>query len=111
MLVASRVAYELMVGPIPDGLHVLHRCDNPRCINPVHLFLGTQADNMADKVAKGRQRKGTDCYQARLNPDKVREIRRRAAAGESHHALSAEFQTVVTNISLIVHRKRWKHVA
>jgi hypothetical protein len=51
---AHRVAWELTNGPIPAGMHVLHRCDNRPCIEPSHLFLGTQADNMADKKAKGR---------------------------------------------------------
>lgn len=55
---AHRIAYEQANGPIPDGLHVLHRCDVRRCVNPGHLFIGTNADNMADRNAKGRQSRG-----------------------------------------------------
>ncbi len=51
---AHRVAWQLAFGPIPAGMNVLHRCDNPSCVRPDHLFLGTQADNMADKMAKKR---------------------------------------------------------
>jgi hypothetical protein len=51
---AHRAAYELANGPIPDRMHVLHRCDRPRCCNPAHLFIGTNADNVADMMAKGR---------------------------------------------------------
>ncbi len=72
-----RRAYELAVGPIPARLDVLHRCDNPACCNPKHLFVGTKRDNNFDMRAKGREAKGWRCGKNRiLGDDQVREIRR-----------------------------------
>lgn len=76
---ASRIAWVLANGDIPKGLFVLHRCDNGLCCNPDHLFLGTQADNVHDCVSKGRAHgahQGVEHHNAKLNPSKVREIRR-----------------------------------
>jgi hypothetical protein len=76
-LVAHRVAWELTYGPIPASRHVLHRCDNPPCVRPDHLFLGDNAANVADRVSKGRSRgaRGERNHKAKLTIEQVREIR------------------------------------
>ena len=71
-----RLSYEIHKGPIPDGLQVLHRCDNPSCVNPDHLFVGTNDDNVADKVSKGRQSQGEKQPMAKLTTSQVEEIKR-----------------------------------
>jgi len=100
-----RVAWELAHGPIPEGMRVLHRCDNPPCCNPDHLFLGTDRDNAADRDAKGRGRLNRG--NPKLTPDQVRDIRRRHAAGESQTALARSFPVRQTTISEIIHRRLW----
>ena len=83
MRLAHRVAWFLGVGLIPVGLDVLHRCDNPRCVNVRHLFIGTHLDNMSDMYAKGRR-----VAAFRLTPSEVREIR---AARDSSYSVAERY--------------------
>lgn len=77
ILKAHRFSWEYFRGAIPVGLYVLHKCDNPRCINPNHLFLGTPFDNMQDKIRKGRAiyEQGEKSHNARLTDSQVKKIR------------------------------------
>lgn len=115
---AHRYSWMLHKGPIPrgTGAHgwcVCHRCDNKRCVNPAHLFLGTHADNMADKVRKGRQGalRGERHSIAKLSDDDVRSIRHRyAEGGVTQTALAREFGVWPGTINYVIHRKFWTHV-
>lgn len=104
---AHRYAWVRANGPIPDGLFVLHRCDNPPCVNPGHLFLGTHADNMADMVAKGRQ--AFHGHSSLREPD-VREIRRLVAGGVRQAKVAEMFGVARQTVGRIVLRQRWGHV-
>lgn len=75
MVYAHRLSYELHYGPITNGLCVLHRCDNPKCVRPDHLFLGTRRENAADRDSKGRQAKGEASGPAKLRESEVLAIR------------------------------------
>lgn len=140
-LKAHRIAYFLATGSEPGVLCVCHHCDNPPCCNPAHMFLGTVGDNNADKGRKGRApsgdnswtrkhperlargdrngmrvhpesvRRGSSNGAARLNEDKVREIRTKYANGQSMASLGVEYGVSDVAIRLTVRRLKWKHVA
>lgn len=105
---AHRVSWELHNGqPVPDSLMVLHRCDNPPCVNPAHLFLGTNTDNMRDMAKKGRNKSANN---TRLTEGQVRAIRQRHASGEQRRHLALEYGVTRWHISGIVCRRSWPHL-
>lgn len=109
MIYAHRLAYELKHGPIPKGMCVCHRCDNPSCCNEEHLFLGTKGDNNADRAAKGRSgmQEGVNSSSAKLNPEKVASIRRLLVLGKSQYDIAANFGVSQATVSDIKRGKRW----
>jgi hypothetical protein len=113
---AHRVSWQLHFGPIPAGMSICHTCDNPPCVNPVHLFVGTQDENWADMRTKGRgseppHRLGEAVNTAVLTEATVRICRERYAAGERTTDLAREFGVNQSTIKRVVSRKTWKHVA
>lgn len=107
---AHRVAWEFTFGPIPDGMFVCHRCDNPPCVRPNHLFLGTPAENTADMIRKRRAAHGVAHGNARLAPEQVLEIRERSARRERARDLAVEFGVSKGLIHAIVQRRLWKNL-
>jgi hypothetical protein len=122
---ATHIAWELTNGAIPVDTLLCHRCDNPACVRPDHLFLGTYAENAADMLTKGRQAigdassarlyperrpRGTNHPKAKFTDDQVREIRRRSAAGESQRQLARAYSVGKNTIQCIVEGVTWRHV-
>lgn len=108
---AHRVSFEFFKSDIPKGMHVLHTCDNPACVNPLHLFVGTHQDNMTDMVKKGRsllnKQKGQDHRNAKLTERDVLEIR---ASKETLKTLAARYGVSFGLIAHIKKRRAWAHI-
>lgn len=108
---AHRVRYRLEHGEIPEGMSVCHRCDNPPCCNPRHLFLGAHAVNMRDSADKLRHAYGERNGHAKLSTEQVREIRALCASGVSQTEAGARYGVTQGAVWAIVSGKNWKLVA
>src|SRR5262245_35056999 len=108
VVLAHRRAWELTQGPIPPAMAVCHRCDTPACVNPAHLFVAPQTENIADMRRKGRARHGRD--RSKLTEDDVRTIRGLVAAGASYGAAGRAFGISSGCVGDMVHRRTWAHV-
>lgn len=111
---AHRLSWELSFGPIPSGYCICHKCDNPSCVNPKHLFLGSLSDNMNDMVSKGRHpyRKGEQVlHLAKLTEDVVRQLREEYDAKPFNMSTKArELGLHPNTISSIIRGETWRHV-
>ncbi len=106
-----RFSYFLHFGDFDRRLCVMHSCDNPTCVNPDHLSLGTHADNMADKLAKGRfSVKGEKNPKAKLCEQDIRDIRQLSKSGLSHRKIAAKYQVGKTSITYAINGKSWGFV-
>ena len=109
-----RISWEIHFGAIPAGLLVCHKCDNPPCVNPDHLFLGTHADNNADMMRKGRQvitpMPGEKNQSAKLTEDQAREAIELRKQGQTLKQIGDRFHVSFSCIHLLVTGKKWAHL-
>lgn len=112
---AHRVAHEYFIGPVPDGEVVCHACDNRLCVNPHHLWIGTQSDNLKDASRKGRMfrpdTRGERNGNRKLSADDVRTIRAMFRGGQRRYQIAAMFGVSPSTVGEIISRKIWKDVA
>lgn len=119
---AHRRSWEMANGPLPEGAVIRHSCDNPPCVRPDHLAIGTQQDNLADMTSRGRrvrgerhpwfgqEQRGETNRQAKLTDEQVAHIKGMAAAGHYHDDIAQRYGVTKTNVSYIASDKTWRHV-
>jgi hypothetical protein len=109
---AHRVSWQINIGPIPKGKFVCHKCDNPGCVNPNHLFVGTHRENMQDMIRKGRAFRGYRINYHKLSSEQVEEIRLEYAQGSCRQVdLAHKHNISKTQIGRIVRGEDWPHIA
>jgi len=108
---AHRVAWRLTNGEIPDGLLVCHHCDNPKCCNPSHLFLGTVKDNYEDMVNKGREivLRGINHGMAKLDPQKIQEMKKLREGGKTYADIGKKYGVTAPAARYAIIGVTWKH--
>ncbi len=104
---ASRVSWELSNGAIPKGLHVLHECDNPPCVRPDHLSVGTHQENMDDMASKGRSAGSLRGGNPKLSIQQVNEIRERGSGGESYVSIAKSFDITPQAVGQLLRGQTW----
>lgn len=109
-MAASRASWIIHNGPIADDILVCHKCDNPSCVNPSHLFLGTAGDNSRDMVEKGRSYKGERHWKSKLSADKAFEIRWLRASGWKIKAIAEKYGVTTSGIDMILAGVNWRPV-
>lgn len=110
MFKAHRLSWEIKFGAIKDNLWVLHKCDNPPCVNPKHLFLGTHQDNTDDKLLKNRQPRGENMPWSKLKEQDVLNIKDLLITGIHKNILAKQFNVSVCTINDIIAHRSWKYL-
>ena len=107
---AHRVSYEIHHGLIPAGMQVRHACDNPPCVNPAHLSVGTGKDNARDALKRGRYRRGSRNGRAKLTEEQAREIRSCWAGGETQVSMARRLGVSRAAVQFVLSGRNWAHI-